>query len=82
MERIQKVTSKGQITLPIDWRRKVKTDTFVVNTNGSTVEISPVKIKKDNNGWYNIFDAKRDNRGKGIKAKTLLKKIRKMNASR
>ncbi|MFH1769692.1 MAG: hypothetical protein ABH833_03455 [Parcubacteria group bacterium] len=81
MERIQRATSRGQITLPIEWRKSVKTNNFVVKTNGNTVEITPAKIKKnDKNGWYTVFNANRDNKGRGIKAEKLLKILREIDA--
>jgi bifunctional DNA-binding transcriptional regulator/antitoxin component of YhaV-PrlF toxin-antitoxin module len=75
--RIQKVTSKGQITLPSAWRARTKTDTITVKITGNTIEISPARLQ--DSGEYTVFDAIRDNKGKGIKAADLVKMIRKID---
>lgn len=75
-EKIQRVTSKGQITLPAVWRKEFGTEQVVVTAKGGRVEISPVRRSRESE--YTVFDAIRDNKGKGIKAKdliTMLKKI-------
>ena len=72
--KIQKITSKGQITVPDSWRRKVKTDTIVVKIKGNVIEITPARreqVRED--AEYTVFDALRDNKGKGLKAKDLVK---------
>lgn len=80
IEKIQKITSKGQITLPIAWRKKMGVDTIVVRTNGETLEISPARlVNSDADGYTTVFDAIRDNGGKGIKAKDLAKLIAKID---
>lgn len=77
-EKIQKITSRGQITLPVSWRRKVNTNTIVVRTKGDVVEITPARLEK-NSGEYTVFDAIRDNEGKGIKATDLVKILKKID---
>jgi len=77
MEQILKATTKGQITLPSKWRKHFKTNQFLATQKGSVLEIRPVELsqfKKE----YTVFDAIRDNKGKGIKAKDLAKLLRKM----
>lgn len=69
-EKIQRVTSKGQITLPSVWRKEFGTDQVVVTARGGKIEISPVRRSHGNE--YTVFDAIRDNKGKGIRAKDLL----------
>lgn len=70
--RIQRITSKGQITLPIAWRRKVKTDMIMVREIEGSIHISPAQTLKldseDRDDDIIIFDANRDNGGKGIEA--------------
>jgi len=76
IEKIQNVTSRGQITLPVAWRRRFDANQVVVTAFEDKIEISPVRIKCTPE--YTVFDAIRDNDGKGIKAKDLaglLKKI-------
>ncbi|MCX6735822.1 MAG: AbrB/MazE/SpoVT family DNA-binding domain-containing protein [Candidatus Parcubacteria bacterium] len=75
--RIQKITSKGQITLPASWRARTKTDTITVKIIGDTVEISPARLQDKDE--YTVFDAIRDNKGKGIKASDLIKILRKID---
>jgi bifunctional DNA-binding transcriptional regulator/antitoxin component of YhaV-PrlF toxin-antitoxin module len=71
--RIQRVTSKGQITLPSSWRKKNNTNTIVVTNRGDVLEIKSAKLEKKDSKEYTVFDAIRDNKGKGIKAKDLQK---------
>lgn len=71
VEKIQKVTSKGQITLPVAWRKQFDATQVLVTMTGNKVEISPVRINKETE--YTVFDAIRDNKGKGIKAKDLVR---------
>ena len=78
-EKIQRITSKGQITLPIAWRRKMGVDTIVVRAKGNTLEISPARLAKDDGEYTTIFDAIRDNGGKGINASALSKLLRKID---
>ncbi|MCR4331041.1 MAG: AbrB/MazE/SpoVT family DNA-binding domain-containing protein [Patescibacteria group bacterium] len=77
IEKIQRVTSKGQITLPAAWRKEFAGDQVMVMTAGDKVEISPVRLVRDNE--YTVFDAIRDNKGKGIKVKDLAKILRKID---
>lgn len=76
-EKIQRVTSKGQITLPSVWRKEFGTDQVVVTAKGGKIEIAPVRRVKETE--YTVFDAIRDNKGKGISAKDLLKMLNKVN---
>ena len=78
--RIQRITSKGQITLPIAWRRKMGTSTIVVRAKGDMLEISPLRTLDDEDEqWVTIFDAVRDNKGKGIPAKEISRILRKID---
>lgn len=77
IEKIQRVTSKGQITLPAIWRKEFAGNQVIVVASGNKVEISPVRITRDNE--YTVFDAIRDNKGKGIKAKDLVKILKKID---
>ena len=80
-DKIQRVTSKGQITLPISWRRKMgNASTIVVRTKGDTLEISPFRTEDERDEeWVTLFDAVRDNKGKGIPAKEFAKMLRRIN---
>lgn len=61
---IQKATTKGQITLPIAWREKFKTNQFILKLFDNKLEIMPVDL--DRLSEYTVFDGKRDNKGKGV----------------
>jgi AbrB family looped-hinge helix DNA binding protein len=80
-EKIQRVTSKGQITLPISWRRKMGNgSTIVVRTKGDMLEITPLRTEDERDAeWVTLFDAVRDNKGKGIPAEEFAKMIRRVN---
>lgn len=78
IEKLQKITSKGQITLPITWRRRTQTNTILVTERGDTLSISPARLEKED-PEYTVFDALRDNDGKGVKAKELAKMLRKLS---
>ena len=78
-EKIQKVTSRGQITLPVDWRRKTNTDIIALRTRGDLIEISPIRLEKNGVSEYSVFDAIRDNKGKGIKAADLVNILNKID---
>lgn len=77
MTTIAKATSKGQITLPVRWRRRCRTDRFLVEERGARLTITPLDVERARRrGEYTVFDAIRDHRGKGIKAKDLVKVLR------
>ena len=74
MNTIVKTTSKGQITLPVRWRRSFSTNRFIIKEKRGKLEIIPFDIEKiEKQNEYTVFDAIRDNKGKGIKAKDLTK---------
>lgn len=80
MTTITKATTKGQITLPMRWRRNFSTNQFIMVEKGDFLEIRPLKLQQiENNQEYTVFDAIRDNGGKGIKARDLLKILKKIN---
>ncbi|MDA8596769.1 AbrB/MazE/SpoVT family DNA-binding domain-containing protein [Candidatus Pacebacteria bacterium] len=64
--KIQKISSKGQVTLPAAWRKAVGTDHIIVRTNGNTLEIRPMHIPPPEPDEVTIFDAWRDNNGEGL----------------
>lgn len=78
MVTITKITSKGQITLPAKWRRNFSTNQYIIEEKKDRLEIKPLileELYKKNE--YTVFDAIRDNKGKGIKAKDLIKILKK-----
>lgn len=80
--KVQKVTSQGQITLPIAWRRKFDTDQVILREKGNIIEIEAFDLSaRGESDEYTVFDAIRDNKGKGVRAQDLLE-ILKKNESR
>lgn len=80
MTTITKATTKGQITLPVRWRRSFSTNQFIIVEKGDWLEIRPLDLSHfDKNTEYTVFDAIRDNGGKGIKARDLKKILKKIN---
>ena len=67
--KIQKISSKGQVTLPVAWRRSIETDTITVEMSDGALVIRPAKLAQS--GEYTVFDAIRDNKGEGLKLKDL-----------
>ena len=78
VQKIQKVTSKGQITLPVSWRRATGANMITLDVKGTRIEIAPVQLRDENQ--YTVFDAIRDNKGRGIKAADLMKILVKIDA--
>jgi len=60
IEKIVYMSTKGQITLPMAWRRKIGTSAVRIReSNGDRLEILPVDLKNDEEtGWVSIFDSK------------------------
>jgi len=81
MNTILKATSKGQVTIPIAWRNRFKTNQFIATIQDDKLEIRPLLL--DGCGVakeYTVFDAIRDNKGKGIKAGDLVKVLKQLKA--
>lgn len=75
---VVKATSKGQITLPAKWRKSFNTNQYIIKDTGRTLEIRPFNLESIvRQDEYTVFDAIRDNKGKGIKAKDLLRLLKK-----
>lgn len=74
MTTILKTTSKGQVTIPSSWRKKFNTNQFIATIKEHKLEIKPLIIKQDEQEVeeFTVFDAIRDNKGRGIKAKDLV----------
>ncbi len=78
MTTIIKATTKGQITLPIRWRQSFSTNRYIVKEKKGKLEIMPLDLKNlERQGEYTVFDAIRDNRKEGVKAKDLAKILKK-----
>ncbi len=72
MTTIAKATSRGQITLPIAWRKKFNTSTFSVVVHNNTLEISPLILEESDEV---LFDAKRDTNGKSPDIDTFIEAL-------
>ena len=80
MTTILKATSTGQITLPAKWRRNFQTNQYIANIKDNSIEIIPLELDALKNAKeYTVFDAIRDNKGKGIGAKDLLNILKKID---
>lgn len=75
--KIVTTTEKGQITLPKPWRQQFDTDTFLLIQNSKQIVIKPLYID-DIESEEIIFDADRDNNGKGISPDQMLKMLKKI----
>lgn len=67
-------TSRGQVTLPKIWRDRFGTNQYVLRAGDFKVEITP--IDEEELEWLHgetIFNADRDNNGKGIKVQDFIK---------
>ena len=76
MIKVQNITSKGQITLPSAWRKAFPGSQIMLEVKDSKIQISPINVSEDKE-YYTVFDAIRDNSGKGIPAKDILKMLQK-----
>jgi AbrB family looped-hinge helix DNA binding protein len=76
---ILKSTSKGQITIPASWRKKFNTNQFTAVMKEDKLEIKPLILEKEKEEVkeFTVFDAIRDNKGRGIKAKDLVNILKK-----
>ncbi|MEA3450105.1 MAG: AbrB/MazE/SpoVT family DNA-binding domain-containing protein [Patescibacteria group bacterium] len=78
MATILKTTTKGQITIPAKWRKKFNTNQFIATLKENSLEIKPLIIKEERKTEeFTVFDAIRDNKGRGIKAKNLVNALKK-----
>lgn len=75
---IQKTTSKGQITLPKAWRGQFKTSHFSLKWQNDNLTVKPVDLESLENETV-IFSADRDNNGKGIPFKELIRILKRID---
>ena len=76
---IVKSTTKGQIALPVGWRKNFDTNRYLVKEKGEKLEIKPLDMEKlETKDEYTVFDAIRDNKGKGINADELIRILKKI----
>ena len=75
---IQKATSRGQITLPVAWRKKFNTNQFLMEAEESFLKIVPIDTD-DLDGYEVVFDADRDNNGEDVLAEEIINMIDKID---
>ncbi len=80
MTTILKSTSKGQITIPAKWRKQFDTDQYIATVKDSKMEIRPLMIEDAPRQEYTVFDAIRDNKGKGIRAEDLVRILKELES--
>jgi len=61
--KLQKISTKGQITLPVAWRKAVATEHITVTDKNGVLEIRPARLESNE---MTVFDALRDNKGRGL----------------
>ena len=71
---IRRITSKGQVTLPASWRKRMKNDTVVFMERGTVLEVHPAEVLA---GEEVLFDALRDNGGTGLPITDLIHELQK-----
>ncbi|OGJ61900.1 hypothetical protein A3C37_03715 [Candidatus Peribacteria bacterium RIFCSPHIGHO2_02_FULL_53_20] len=76
--KIVKSTPRGQITLPKQWRSHFSTNNFIVEMHQDRLVIHPFDLAQATAEEI-IFDADRDNHGKGIPAREMIRLIKKIN---
>lgn len=74
--KIIKSTSKGQITLPKSWRNKFHTDCFMLRMDTDYVIIKPINVHELSEEV--VFDADRDNKGKGVSPDEIIRVLKKI----
>ena len=78
MRTIVKATSKGQITLPSKWRKRSEANQYLLKEEGDSLVIIPLEVDSiEQQGWKTVFDATRDNGGKGVLLSDFIKSLKK-----
>lgn len=77
IRKITKSTERGQITLPKAWRDSFPTNTFIVEMQKDKLIILPLNVDRAE-GEEILFDADRDNNGKGVSADEIIRILKKI----
>lgn len=75
--KIVKSTVKGQVTLPNAWREKFNTNNYILEMYSERLIVKPIDISKLEDEDI-IFDAERDNNGKGISPSEFIKILKRI----
>ena len=66
------------MTLPAKWRRLCETNRFTLKESGDSLLITPLHVDAlEDEKWDTVFDAKRDNEGRGIPINDFIKVLKK-----
>lgn len=76
--KVIKSTTRGQITLPKAWREQFRTDNFLLQIHEKQIIIQPVRIDQLEAEEKVIFDADRDNDGKGVTPDEIIRLLKKI----
>lgn len=79
--KILKSTERGQITLPKQWRSHFPTDSYLVEMYENRLVIVPFDIKTATEEEV-LFDADRDNDGKGVSPDDIIRMLKKIRHGR
>lgn len=75
--KIVKSTTRGQITLPGQWRGRFPTDHYLVEMHGDRLVVIPFRLDTVTEEEV-LFDADRDNDGKGVTPEEIIKALKKI----
>ncbi len=75
--KIIKSTSRGQITLPKQWRRAFGTDIYLIEMHDQSLTIKPLDLDGAA-GEDILFDAERDNNGNGVSPEEIIRVLKKI----
>ena len=75
--KITKSTERGQITLPKEWRDHFHSNHFIVEMHDDKLIIKPFKLKNHAEEEI-LFDADRDNGGKGVPVEDMIRILKKI----
>lgn len=75
--KVAKCTTKGQITLPMEWRKKFETENFLIEMHKEKIIVKPIKLQELTSEEV-IFDADRDNDGKGVTPDQMIKMLKEL----
>lgn len=73
--RVVRATSKGQVTLPSEWRNNFSGNDFLMKVEANRVIITPAIVEELGDEEI-LFDAERDNNGKGISLDDLIQLLK------
>ncbi|NOS67569.1 MAG: AbrB/MazE/SpoVT family DNA-binding domain-containing protein [Candidatus Peribacteraceae bacterium] len=74
-------TERGQITLPKQWRDHFKTDNYLVEMHNDRLVIIPFQLGVASDEEV-LFDADRDNDGKGVSPDEIIRALKKIRHGR